>query len=79
MRRGSEGYEARPIDREVMLRQHVEHQIHEPGRYNFYVPDPTTPNESESETEVEEDEEEVPILQRVEEWRTTSTVVGASI
>lgn len=80
MRRGSEGYEARPIDREAMLREHVEHQIQEPGRYNIYVPDPITPNESESETEIEEEdvEEEVPLLQRVEEWRTTSTGVGAS-
>ncbi|KAF7796565.1 hypothetical protein EIP86_007746 [Pleurotus ostreatoroseus] len=74
VRRGSEGYEVRAIDREALLRQHVEDQMHEPGRYNVYVPDPITPNESGSETE----DEEVPLVQRVEEWRASSASGGSN-
>lgn len=68
VRRGSEGYEVRTINREAMLKQHVEQQLTEPGRYKVYVPEPITPSESES-----EEEEEVPLAQKVEAWRAQST------
>jgi len=64
IRQGSEGYEVRPIDREEMLRRHVLSQVHEPGRYNMYVPD--TPSTSEDEDEV------VPLADRVESWRSAT-------
>lgn len=70
IRKGPEGYEILPINREAMLRQHIEHRMQEPGRYNVYVPEPLAPDESDSENE----EEEVPLTQRVETWRAESAV-----
>lgn len=69
VRRGSEGYEVRPINREDMLRQHVIEQVHEPGRYNIYVPE--TP---ESSSTSEEEEEKLPLAGRVERWRKEAAV-----
>ena len=63
VRRGSEGYEVHTIDREAMLHQHVVGQMHEPGRYNVYVPE--TPSTSED----DDNDEEVPLTARVETWR----------
>lgn len=37
MRRGSEGYEVKTIDREAMLRILVDERIQAPGRYQQYV------------------------------------------
>lgn len=62
VRRGSEGFEVRGINREDMLREYVVDQIHDPGRYNVYVP------ETQSETEDDEDEE-IPLSARVESLR----------
>ncbi|KII93606.1 hypothetical protein PLICRDRAFT_100276 [Plicaturopsis crispa FD-325 SS-3] len=45
IRRGSEGYEVAPIDREAMLRQYVESLGDEQGRYNIYVPEPYSEGE----------------------------------
>ncbi|KAI0348281.1 zf-DHHC-domain-containing protein [Trametopsis cervina] len=67
VRRGSEGYEVRTIDREDMLRHHVVSQMGEPGRYNVYVPDPSS--ESEPEVEVEAD---TPVAAKVERWRASA-------
>jgi palmitoyltransferase len=39
VRRGSEGYEVRPIDREEILRRYIE-QGQEDRRYRTYVPEP---------------------------------------
>ena len=69
-RRGSEGYEVREINREQLLRQSIEDQVREPGRYNLYVPESVTPDETDSDTEVESEE---PLAQRVEEWRARSS------
>lgn len=66
VRRGSEGYEVRGIDREAMLRQYISEQMREPGRYNVYMPDP--PSES------EDDDEDTPIASKVERWRTESAM-----
>ena len=40
IRRGSEGYEILPVDREEMLRRFIETRGLEDGRYNVYVPEP---------------------------------------
>lgn len=68
IRRGSEGYEVRPINREASLRQHVYEQMHEPGRYNVYVPDPP------SDAEEEVDEDDAPLSAKVESWRAATAV-----
>lgn len=39
VRRGSEGYEVRPVDREELLRSYVHEQTHAEGRYNLYEPE----------------------------------------
>jgi palmitoyltransferase ZDHHC6 len=49
VRRGSEGYEVRPINREDMLRMYVEEQTHMQGRYNTYVPETSSGSDSASE------------------------------
>ncbi|KAI0720048.1 palmitoyltransferase PFA4 [Cerioporus squamosus] len=67
VRRGSEGYEVRPINREDLLRRYVEDRTMEPGRYQLYVPDPP----SEPESGAEEDES-IPLAEKVEMWRTRS-------
>jgi palmitoyltransferase ZDHHC6 len=38
IRRGSEGYEVRPINREEMFQEYVQSQINEAGRYQVYEP-----------------------------------------
>lgn len=58
VRRGSEGYEVRSIDREEMLQRFIEGRVHEPGRYNVYQPEPPSGPES-------EEDEDVPLVERV--------------
>ena len=70
VRRGSEGYEVRPIDREEMLRRYVEDRAAEPGRYHLYVPEP--PSDPESGLETEADDEQIPLAEKLERWRATS-------
>ncbi|KAF9454208.1 palmitoyltransferase PFA4 [Macrolepiota fuliginosa MF-IS2] len=50
MRRGSEGYEVRPVSREQMLRQYLESVGEDYDRYIRYIPQP----ESESDEEVDD-------------------------
>ena len=64
VRRGSEGYEVRTIDREAMLKQYIVEQMQEPGRYKMYAPDP--PRES--------DDEGIPGTSRVERWRAETAM-----
>ncbi|KAH8102412.1 zf-DHHC-domain-containing protein [Cristinia sonorae] len=59
-RRGSEGYEVRPIDREVLLMQHVQETTSEPGRYNWYVPAQDNQYPSSSD-ETDREDENIPI------------------
>ena len=47
VRRGSEGYEVRPQDREDMLRRYLEELGEEPGRYLRYIPQPDDTSEDE--------------------------------
>lgn len=72
IRRGSEGYEVRPIDREAMLRRYIEGQTAEVGRYNLYVPEPDVDSESDGliggDGDGSEGEDEVPLAKKVENW-----------
>lgn len=49
MRRGSEGYEVRPVDREDLLRQYLQELGEEPQRYHRYIPQPNSDSEEDSE------------------------------
>ena len=63
VRRGSEGYEVRPMDREEILARYVASRGVEAGRYKRYVPEPP----SEPETESEDDDQ--PLVDKVQAWR----------
>lgn len=39
VRRGSEGYEVRPINREEMLREYIQSEVERTGRYEVYQPE----------------------------------------
>lgn len=65
VRRGSEGLELGPVDREDMLRQYVEGLGAQQGRYNVYVPDP--PSEPDT-----SDDDDIPLGERVERWRAAT-------
>lgn len=41
IRRGSEGYEVRPVNREEMLREYVRYEVERTGRYQVYEPEDT--------------------------------------
>lgn len=71
VRRGSEGYEIQPIDREEMLRRYIEGQSAEVGRYNVYVPEPDVDSESDGVAGSELDDE-IPLAEKVENWRATA-------
>jgi hypothetical protein len=58
VRRGSEGYEVRPEEREEMLQRYLTELGEKPGRYLRYIPQP----ESEESTS----EDDVPLMQRKE-------------
>ncbi|KAG2350756.1 zf-DHHC-domain-containing protein [Suillus weaverae] len=55
VRRGSEGYEVRPVNREQMLQEYVQDQISEAGRYQVYEPEHTLESDEDFEDEFEED------------------------
>ena len=75
IRRGSEGYEVRPIDREAVLRRYIEEQTADVGRYNLYVPEPDVDSESDGLIGGDEDGSEnedgdgVPLAKKVENWK----------
>lgn len=46
VRRGSEGYEIRPVDREEILRRYIASRSEEAGWYNQYVPEPGSDSDS---------------------------------
>jgi palmitoyltransferase ZDHHC6 len=50
VRRGSEGYEVQSLDREEMLRQYIQGQVAEPGRYHVFAPE----QDRESDDDLEE-------------------------
>jgi len=57
VRRGSEGYEVRPIDREQLLAEYIVDRAQEDGHYSRYVPEPPSDPEGEGESDREEGEE----------------------
>jgi hypothetical protein len=57
VRRGSEGYEVRAIDREGLLAEFIASRSQEEGRYRRYVPEP--PSEPDSESSWEEEEGDI--------------------
>ena len=67
VRRGSEGYEVKPVNREEMLRRFIDERTSEPGRYNVYEPEQLSVSD---EDEVDED---VPLQRKVDQWQATST------
>jgi len=69
VRRGSEGYEVRAVDREETLRRYIEEQAQEEGRYNRYVPEP------DMDSEEEEEEETFPLASKMEGWRADTRTV----
>lgn len=86
VRRGSEGYEVRAIDREGLLAEFIASRAQEEGRYRRYVPEPPSePESSESSWEdgdveggvrddvVVDDDEDEPLAVRVEKWRSGKT------
>ena len=50
VRRGSEGYEVRPVDREEMLQQYLKDLGEEPDKYVRYIPEPDVDSDSDDET-----------------------------
>lgn len=79
VRRGSEGYEVRPINREEMLTRYIAEQVGEEGRYNVYVPEPDVDSESDDldGAEDEGDDEDMPLANKVQNWRA-GTEVGST-
>lgn len=55
VRRGSEGYEIKPADREEILRRYILSRGDEVGHYRRYTPEPDTDNESSNEKDSDED------------------------
>jgi palmitoyltransferase len=53
IRRGSEGYEIQPIDREQLFQRYIEEQMTADGRYHVY--------ERESSVKTDSDDEDVPL------------------
>ena len=63
VRRGSEGYEVRPVNREEILRRYIEDQGQEMGRYQTYVPEP----ESEGSEDLDDPEDDSETFSRVQQ------------
>jgi len=54
VRQGSEGYEARPVDRENLLQRYLSELGETPGRYHRYVPDAGYESDGEDDRAVRE-------------------------
>jgi palmitoyltransferase ZDHHC6 len=84
VRRGSEGLEVRPVNREEMLRLHIEGLAQQEGRYNRYVPEEDLDSEdslddSGSGVLIDDNEgEEMPLAKVVETWRAGTVEGGPS-
>jgi palmitoyltransferase len=49
MRRGSEGYEVGPINREEILMEYIQDEVGRVGRYQVYEPDTVSDHEADHE------------------------------
>lgn len=87
VRRGSEGYEVRSIDREQLLAEYIATRGQEAGHYQRYVPEPPSEPESGGEGEEEvkvgevyhdqddlDEDDEEPLSVRVEKWRSGEAI-----
>jgi palmitoyltransferase ZDHHC6 len=75
VRRGSEGYEVRSIDREQLLAEYIAHRGQESGHYHRYMPEPQSePSDSESGGEAAVQEDEEPLAVRLEKWRSGEAI-----
>lgn len=86
VRRGSQGYEVRAIDREQLLAEYIASRGQEAGYYRRYEPEPPSEPESEGgrDDEVDEvddddddgdnDNDEEPLAVRVEKWRSGEAI-----
>ncbi|KAG2368853.1 zf-DHHC-domain-containing protein [Suillus spraguei] len=54
VRRGSEGYEVRPVTREQLFQEYVQDQINEAGRYQVYEPEHTLESDEDLEEDIDE-------------------------
>lgn len=71
VRRGSEGYEVRPVTREQLFQEYVQDQINEAGRYQVYEPEHTPESDEDFEEVIDElsgeagdSDDEVPLALR---------------
>ncbi len=71
VRRGSEGYEVRSIDREEMLRRFIEGRVHEPGRYSVYEPEAASGPES-------EEDEDAPLVERAKRSPSNDPLINTT-
>lgn len=71
IRRGSEGFEIGPINREETLHRYVDSLGAQQGRYNIYVPEP--PSEPDT-----SDDDNMPLGERVERWRADADTAYTS-
>ena len=90
VRRGSEGYEVRPIDRESMLAEFIANRTQEEGHYRRYVPEPPSEPDDDDDSMssweegdvdgggrdhvVADDDEDEPLSVRVEKWRSGEAI-----
>jgi len=83
VRRGSQGYEVRAIDREQLLAEYIASRGQEAGYYRRYEPEPPSELESESGRDDgvdevgdndDDDDEEEPLAVRVEKWRSGEAI-----
>lgn len=65
VRKGSEGYEVQPVDREEILRRYITTRGEEAGHYKRYLPEPHSASDEESDHSDNEDEDEDVPLARV--------------
>jgi palmitoyltransferase ZDHHC6 len=78
VRRGSEGYEVRWIDREQLLAEFIASRGQEEGHYRRYAPEPSSGSSDNGrgggEALVREDEEEEPLAVRLAKWRSGEAI-----
>ena len=75
VRRGSEGYEIRPVDREEILRRYILSRGSEAGRYKRYVPEPDSESDSGlGNWDDGEGDDDIPVDTAMDQWRTLLTI-----
>jgi palmitoyltransferase ZDHHC6 len=73
VRRGSEGYEVKSMDREQLLERYLRELGEQPGRYHRYIPQVYSDDDAEEEGE---EEDNVPLGQKVASRQNTTVTTG---